>query len=169
MKPFCLVAAILICFPRLASAAIPEQVINSCLKTESTRDVRYIDLAPAMFASEEDEDTKRNTVTITHGRHTYGIWESTNSDEFGLVYNSASLPAAKMQRVGSEAPAPFDPYTAQWGEARHGKQTYLCITFNFQGLGQSGSFQNIRGTYAIDPRMPPKFYYAVGDIRTIKH
>ncbi|MDB5920871.1 MAG: hypothetical protein JWR40_5105 [Massilia sp.] len=54
------------------------------------------------------------------------------------------------------------------GEARFGKKQFLCITFNFAGLGQSGSFQNIRGLYLIEVSKPPKFYYTVGDMRAIR-
>ena len=168
MKRFRLVVTVFICIPVIANSAVPEQVINSCLKTQSTRNVRYIDVTPTAFSSEEDDDIKRNTTTIVHGRHKLGLWESTTSDDFGLVYDSSSIPAAKIERVGSAVPVPFDPFTAQWGKARHGKRTYLCITFNFQGLGQSGSFLNIRGTYAINPHKAPRFHYAVGDIRTIE-
>ena len=169
MKPHFLATVLLGSLPIFANAVVPREVINSCLKTESTQAVRYVEIILTSFTTEEDEDSKRNATTVNYGRHKYGVWESTNSDEFGLVYDSATIPASKIARIGSEAPAPFDPYTAQWGEARHGKQSYLCITFNFQGLGQSGSFQNVRGTYAIESRKAPKFYFAMGDIRKLKN
>lgn len=169
MKPQHLAAVMLSIVPALVNAAVPEQVINSCLKTESIQGVRYIGIATNSFTTEEDEYSKRSTTTVAHGRHKYGLWESTDSDEFGLVYDSTAISATKIERIGSDAPAPFDAYTAQWGEARYGKRSYLCITFNFQGLGQSGSFQNIRGTYTIDSRKSPKFYFAMGDIRKLKN
>ena len=169
MKTQLLVAAVCCCTPCFASAAVPEQIIYSCLKTQSTRDVHYVDLSPTNFSVEEDKDTKRNATTVVHRRHKYGIWESTDSDNFGLMFDSASIPVARVKQVGPIAPAPFVPYTALWGEARYRKHLYLCITFNFEGLGKSGSFQNVRGTYAVDLGKPTQFYFAAGDIRTIKN
>jgi hypothetical protein len=107
-------------------------------------------------------------TTLAYKRHVLGIWESTESEEFGLMYGSTSIPVAKIVKLGSGVRAAFTPYTAQWGEARFGKKQFLCITFNFAGLGQSGSFQNIRGLYLIDVSKPPKFYYTVGGIRAIR-
>lgn len=153
--------------PCWASSAPPQQIIDSCLKTEPVRNARYTDISPTRFTVEEDDDGKRTSTTLVYKRHSLGIWESTGSEEFGLMYDTASIPAAKIVKVGSEIPVAFTPYTAQWGEARYGKKRYLCITFNFPGLGQSGSFQNIRGLYLVDVSKPPKFYYTVGDIRAI--
>ena len=73
-----------------------------------------------------------------------------------------------MIKLSGEPPGVFTPYTSQWGGVRNAKQAYLCITINFEGLGQSGSFQNIRGVYLIDlKRRPATIYYLVGDVRTI--
>lgn len=30
-----------------------------------------------------------------------------------------------------------------------GKERYLCVSFNFEGLGRSGNFQNVRGGYLL--------------------
>jgi hypothetical protein len=162
-------ATIIGCSPCLASSAPPDKIVQSCLKTESVRGAVYTDIAPASFNVEEDVDRKRTSTTLAYRGHSLGIWESTESADFGLVYNSDTIPLARIVRSGPDAPAPFTPYTAQWGEARDGKTKYLCVTFNFPGLGESGSLQNIRGLYVIEAsRKPAQFYYAVGDIRAIK-
>jgi hypothetical protein len=103
-------------------------------------------------------DVNKPAITVFIGR--------VGSD--GLVYDLSKIPSTKIIKPGSESPAPFTPYTAQWGEARLEKNIYLCITFNFSGIAQSGSFQNIRGLYLTDISKPPKFYYTAGDIRKIK-
>jgi hypothetical protein len=150
------------------SAAPSEQVIDSCLKTEAVRGALYTQISPDTFTVDEDDSHKRTSTTLAHRRHRLGIWESTESEDFGLVFNTSIIPRAKIIKIGSDAPVAFSPYTAQWGEARYGKKSYLCITFNFPGLGESGSFQNIRGLYVIDVSKPPQFYYVVGDIRAIR-
>lgn len=164
-----LFAAMIACSPCLASSAPPEPIIHSCLKTESSRGAVYTDISPTDFTVEEDDRHKRTATTIVHRGRTLGIWESTESEEFGLVYGTAMIPLAKIIKVGQDAPALFTPYTAQWGAARYKAHRYLCITFNFPGLGESGSFQNRRGLYVIDARKPPKFYYTVGDVRAVQH
>jgi hypothetical protein len=161
-------ATVIGCSPCLASAAPSKQVVDSCLKTEAVRGAFYTRISPATFTVDEDDSHKRTSITVAHQRHRLGIWESTESEDFGLVFNTSIIPLAKIIRIGSDAPAAFTPYSVQWGEARDGKKSYLCITFNFPGLGESGSFQNIRGLYVIDVNKSPKFYYTVGDIRAIR-
>jgi hypothetical protein len=87
------------------------------------------------------------------------------------IRGDKKIPIRRVIQLGKDVPRAFNPYTAQWGEAHHAKNSYLCITFNFEGLGESGSFQNIRGVYLIATKAKrPRFFYAVGDIRkTGKH
>jgi hypothetical protein len=164
-----LLAGMIACSPCLAGSAPPAPIIHSCLKTASVRDAVYTDISPTDFTIEENDSHKRTATTLVHRGQTLGIWESSESEDFGLVFKTAKIPLAKIIKVGPDAPARFTPYTAQWGAARYGTHRYLCITFNFPGLGESGSFQNKRGLYLIDARKPPKFYYTVGDIRAVKH
>lgn len=167
MKALYLATAIACSASGLATSAVPQQVINSCMKTESTQHVSYVDLAPEDFSVDEDDSQNRTVTTMLHGRHRFGIWESTRSDAFGMIHNKARISSEKIKKLGSEVPAPFTPFTAQWGEARYRGHKYFCITFNFEGLGESGSFQNVRGLYAVDMSQPDKFYYTAGDIRHI--
>jgi hypothetical protein len=160
--------ATIACVSCLASAGPPNPIIHSCLKTESQSNAIYKDIAPATFNVDDASEDKRTSTTLAYRRHIVGIWQNTESENFGLVYDLSKVPLTKIIKLGSESPAPFTPYTAQWGEARLGKNIYLCITFNFSSIGQSGSFQNIRGLYLIDMSKPPKFYYTAGDIRKIK-
>lgn len=151
-------------------AATPSsQAIDACLKTESTRTAHYTEFSATNFNVEEDEDLQLTATTFKHRDQTLGLWETAKPKDFGLVYNTSKVTRNKVVAIGTDSPMPFDPYTAQWGEVRHGRNRYLCITFNFPGLGQSGSFQNVRGLYLIDVGKPPKFYYTVGDIRAFKN
>jgi hypothetical protein len=167
MKTLFFVAAIA-CVSCLANAGPPTPIIHSCLKTESLGNATYTDISPASFNVDDASDDKRTSTTLVYRRHIVGIWQAVESEDFGLIYDLKKIPSAKIIKLGAELPVPFTPYTAQWGEARFGKDLYLCITFNFPGIGESGSFQNVRGLYLIDMSKPPKFYYTVGDIREIK-
>jgi hypothetical protein len=151
-----------------SSYAIPSsQVIQSCLRTEAvTPDVRYVDINPKSFNEEEDKARQTTSTTISfHGKEV-GMWKTIDSKNFGVVYRDRKIPTKRVIKLGSHVPSAFNPYTAQWGEARDAKHTYVCITFNFEGLGESGSFQNIRGLYLIETTSTgPKVFYTVGDIR----
>lgn len=151
-------------------AATPSaQAIDACLKTDSVQAAHYTEFSVTNFNVEEDEVLQRTSTTFKRRGQTMGLWESEKPKDFGLVYNTSIVTHKNIIAMGADRPVPFDPYTAQWGEVRHRRNRHLCITFNFPGLGESGSFQNVRGLYMIDVARPAKFYYTVGDIRKIKN
>lgn len=64
-----------------------------------------------------------------------------------------------------DAPAAFNPYDAMCGVAQEGKKSYICATFNLDGLGKSGNFQNVRGLYVIERRKHAHApFYSIGNI-----
>ena len=64
-----------------------------------------------------------------------------------------------------KAPEAFNPYEAIWGEVGAGGKSYMCATFNFDGVGTSGSFQNVRGLYLIERSALAKtVFYTSGNI-----
>jgi hypothetical protein len=150
-------------------ASPSKQITDSCLKTETIPgDTTYKDLSPSSFYVEEDSDRNIVSKTILHRNQYFGMWERTSSDEFGLVLNDREVPVAEVKTLNGKPPTIFVPYTSWWGEVRNAKEAYLCITFNFGGFGESGSFQNVRGVYIFDlNRQPASIYYLVGDVRTL--
>lgn len=89
---------------------------------------------------------------------------------FGIVYGKTLFPAKQIQRLNQARPKPFQVELAVYGVVRQAGSRYLCITFNFEGLGQSGSFQNVRGLYLIETSAKPmRTFYTVGDIRRYRH
>lgn len=78
-----------------------------------------------------------------------------------MVFNGKETPLSRVSRLNKRnAPEVSNPYEAVWGEAREGKKSYICATFNFDGLGKSGSFQNVRGLYLIDRNARAQFFTA---------
>lgn len=150
-----------------AHATPSREVLDTCLQTKTVfPKAPYVDLTPHEFLVEEDEDRNITSTTFVHNNKSFGLWENVKSHNFGMVLNGHEIPASDVQRLSKHAPSAFNPYTSLWGEIRTMAQTYLCVTYNFEGLGESGSFQNIRATYILDlGARPPKIYYAVGDIR----
>lgn len=128
-----------------------QDVTKTCVSAESTSArVKYAEVTVHEILEAEDEDTKRTEITVRSGSDKFGVWQSSSPDSFGLVYNGREIPLSSVARLSSEMPVPFNPYLARWGLITEGVRSYLCITFNFDGLGRSGSFQNVRGVYLID-------------------
>ncbi|TWI63422.1 hypothetical protein IP91_03392 [Pseudoduganella lurida] len=128
--------------------------------------VLYTSLAANAFEVMEDEDAGKIHITLQHGRDKVGIWEVKNSQEFGLIFNGKEMPLALIERLDhGEPPAVFNPYEAIWGKAHEGRESYICTTFNFGGLGKSGTFQNRRGLYLIERRPHPgAIFYTTGKV-----
>lgn len=169
MKEF-LVAVLLYCFYDQSEAKPSQKIIDSCLNTESTsKTVTYHELERSGFSIEEDEDARKISTTMSYGKNKAGVWEVRSSKTFGLVFNGKEIPLKKVIRLDQRhPPSEFNIYKAVWGEAREGGAKYLCITFNFDGIGQSGSFQNVRGVYLIDQKAHAfRPFYLVGEVRRI--
>lgn len=135
-----------------ADARPSPAVVDTCLRTESVSpEVRYTLITADAFQVTEDEEGGKTDITLRHGRDTVGTWEVKKPQSFGLVFNGKETPLARVARLDKrKLPTAFNPYEAMWGEAREGSKSYICVTFNFDGLGKSGSFQNVRGLYLIE-------------------
>ncbi|MFC7652742.1 hypothetical protein ACFQT4_11120 [Pseudoduganella danionis] len=87
-----------------------------------------------------------------------------------LVYSKKiyHLSAARPIPSSLEIPHHFSPALATWDRIREGETSYLCVGFNFDGLGHSGSMQNLRGGFLLQlGSNNTKLYYIEGDVRRI--
>lgn len=158
---------VLATFSFQASAKPSAGVVDACLRTESAaQHVHYTRIATEAFHVTEDEAAGKTDITLRHGKDTIGTWEVQKPPTFGLVFNKKQTSLAHVTRLDkNQAPAPFSPYEAMWGIVREGRASYVCATFNFDGLGKSGSFQNVRGLYLIERGMTSsKIFYTVGNV-----
>lgn len=165
MKSTMLLSAILIA-PVGALAQPDASVLATCVKAESTsRPARYTPIPAGQLFVTEDDTAQRTETTIRHGQETIGIWTTSSPHRFGLLYNGNSIPADRIERLSSAKPSAFAPQLAMWGIVDAGARSYACITFNFDGLGQSGSFQTVRGMYLIErKKRRARSYYAIGRV-----
>ena len=150
-----------------AGAKPSPAVVDACLRTESVSPkVRYSPIPADAFHVAEDEEAGKTETTLRHGPDTVGIWEVKKPRAFGLVFNGKETPLARVTRLDKrKVPEIFNPYEAIWGEAREGSKSYICATFNFDGLGKSGSFQNVRGLYLIERSVHSSAtFYTAGNI-----
>ena len=150
-----------------AGAKPSPALVDACLRTASeSPKVRYTPILADAFQVTEDEEARKTDITLRHGLDTVGTWEVKKPRAFGLVFNGKETPLARVTRLDKrKAPAVFNPYEAIWGEAREGNKSYICATFNFDGMGKSGRFQNARGLYLIERSARAKFvFYTAGNI-----
>jgi hypothetical protein len=161
---FCIAGMILVSTCIIAVAQPSREVIETCVKNaSSTPRVTYTRTPANAVEITKDEDAKQTETTIRYGKDVIGTWEAASSPHFGLTYNGKQIPLNQAVPLSSEVASEFNPLLAMWGAIREGAKSYICITFNFEGLGQSGSFQSVRGIYLID-RTERNFhaYYTVG-------
>ena len=154
-------------FSSQAIAKPSTAVVDACVRTESTaRHVRYTPIETGAFHVTEDGEAGKTDTTLRHGKDTIGTWEVQKPPAFGLLFNGKETSLAHVIRLDrSQAPVPFSPYLAMWGIVRDGQTSYVCITFNFDGLGRSGTFQNVRGLYLIERKTTSRnIFYAIGNI-----
>lgn len=174
MRSF-LIAALLCSMIPSVYAKIPSQrVIDACLLTETrtAKGVKYTYIAKTGITENEvdnldNKDEKKTSTVIDIGKDEFGVWKTVSPKAYGLVYNGKEIDIRKVKSLTKRAkPTEIDVGMTSAGIAKEGADTFVCVAFLFEGLGQSGSFQNVRGAYIIDKKakvfMP---YYVVGDIR----
>jgi hypothetical protein len=150
----------------LAHAQPSKDVISTCVKSESTSPkISYAAITADTYYINEDDRTKRTETTFRHRSDVLGTWKGAPPDTFGLIYNTQRIPLARVKRLSKAVPSSFDTNLAIWGLIREGRRSYLCIAFNFEGLGQSGSFQSVHGVYLIERTTRPlRAFYTVGRV-----
>lgn len=150
-----------------AAAKPSAALVSACLHTASASSkVRYTSIAADSFHVTEDEEAGITHTTFRHGTDTVGTWEVKKPRAFGLLINGKKTSLVQVTRLDKrKAPEEFSPYEAIWGEARARGKSYICATFNFDGVGKSGSFQHVRGLYLIERSARAKtVFYTSGNI-----
>lgn len=64
-------------------------------------------------------------------------------------------------------PTELNPYVAEWGTVTAASGAFVCVSFPFGALGQSGSFQKNRSAYLMPltgPKNARRLYSAIGKI-----
>ena len=150
----------------LCTAKPTTEAIEACVKGESVgATAMYAEIVVNEYNDTEDNESSKTVTTFRHGKESIGVWQTAKPKRFGLTYNQKEVGLNLVRRLSSEEPAPFDPYRAIWGTITSGPKSYVCIAFNFDGIGQSGTFQAVRGVYLFE-RNTPSFrpYYTVGRV-----
>jgi len=143
-----------------------EAVVKSCLRGEAvSTKVSYRALPNQEVLSQDNYKPGYNAIYYVEiGGNEIGYAEGVNKQ--AIIYADRLYPLESAIVIKSDGiqlkATQFNPNLAEWGQIREQKNHYLCVSFNFDGLGRSGSYQKVRGGYLLDMgKRNRKLYYDV--------
>lgn len=148
-----------------AQAAKPSaSVVKACLQGESQGHATWTSIATNEVASDDDFQRGYKATIFTVNGRDVGYAEKPGRD--ALIWGRTVVPLRRAAALNQppETPSTFTPTLADWSTVKQGSQRFLCVNFNFDGLGRSGSFQKVHGLYLMSiPRgkAKPTLYYGV--------
>jgi hypothetical protein len=148
-----LIIIIVLSIPAYAKNA-SEAIIQSCLKNKpKSSSIILKNLNTSQVAEEDDYKNGYNAPYLfEYKKREIGYAEKNNNEKAiihdGNIYNLKSALAIGNNK--DVTPSEFTPSLAAWSILLSNQGKYLCVSFNFDGIGQSGSYQNVRGGYLLD-------------------
>ncbi|VWD15214.1 hypothetical protein BLA39750_03503 [Burkholderia lata] len=142
-------------------------LVKSCLMAQSVSPSIAIQDINTNEVSQEGDyaDGFNASYVVKHEGADVGYAEGKSTQALiyaGKLYRlSAAIPVGNN---GGIKPTAFNPALAEWSMATVGRQRYLCVSFNFDGLGRSGAYQNVRGGYLLNANTKD-LYFVVRDVR----
>jgi hypothetical protein len=144
-----------------------ENIVKSCLLAHaSAPSVTILHLNPREFSQEDDyADGFNATCKFKYNGADAGYAER-KSDRALIYLNkiytlTTALPVGDNHKI---TPSEFEPTLAQWSIVKKKREKFFCVSFNLEGLGQSGNFQNVVGGYLINTRTKEMFF-VVRDVK----
>lgn len=151
-------------------AATPsKQLIYSCLSSEPTVSSIHLTVIPTTEILEEDDylpGYRANYFQFKGKDVGYAVSGTRN----GIVYSKRIYLLAKATRLltNKVIPVEINPNLANFSILSDAKGRYLCVSDNLDGIGRSGSYQNVRYGYLLSLNKEKKLYFAADDIRNFK-
>lgn len=166
MKLISFSATIMIAFGIAHATPPDENLVKSCLLAQS--------VAPSIIIKILDNEKITQENGYANGFNASYMFKYRGVDagyaegktDQALIYSGKLYRLSRAAMLGDNhgiKPSAFNPTLAQWSVARSGGQQYFCVSFNFDGLGQSGSFQNVHGAYLLNAKSK-KLYFVVRDV-----
>jgi hypothetical protein len=144
-----------------------ENLVKSCLQAQSVTPsitIRKIN-ADEVFQEDDYADGFNASYIFKYKNADVGYAEKRS--DLALIYSGKLYRLSHSTPLGNNGeikPAAFNPTLAQWSIAKEGRHQYLCVSFNFDGLGRSGSFQHVHGGYLLNSKTK-NLYFVVRDIK----
>lgn len=161
---FCLLVT-----PHVQAAEPSRAAIYSCLLGRSISPTVTLDELPTHeILSQNDYRSGYNaTYYFKVGGKDIGYAEK--GDRYGIIFahDIHMANTAKLLIDTTVQPTAFNPSLADWSKISDATGQYLCASFNFEGLGRSGSFQRVRGGYLLSMQAAKhsrKLFFVVANI-----
>ncbi|USX12801.1 hypothetical protein NHH88_24400 [Oxalobacteraceae bacterium OTU3CAMAD1] len=146
-----------------------KMVILSCLAAQAmSPSVKWRPIATDKIYTEEDykDGFDATYYVISDGKQ---VGYAERGEEKAIIYGDHIFPIvqARMLPGFNVPPTKLNPFSADWATVDDKSGSYLCVSFPFGVLGQSGSFQNYRSAYLIavdDNKGRPGLFSATGSI-----
>ena len=142
-----------------------DDVVKACLQSESHGGATLTPIATNEVTSDDEFQGGYKATTFTVNGRDVGYAEKEGRD--GLIWGRIVVPLKLATPLDQppEAPSTFTPLLADWSTINQGSQRFLCVNFNFDGLGRSGSFQKVHGLYLMNipqrVKAKPALFYGV--------
>jgi hypothetical protein len=143
-----------------------EDAIDACLKLNASGRATYSKIDTSAFQSEDKYKGGYQATLFSDKGQRIGYAEKSGKDD-ALIWGRWLVPLASALPLNDKAddPSEFTPMLAMWGHVKDGEQRLLCINFNFDGIGRSGSFQSVHGLYLMpiqtSKKTKPDLYFGV--------
>ncbi|GJI96077.1 hypothetical protein RugamoR57_27950 [Duganella caerulea] len=156
-----------------APAAEPSRAaILSCLSARAvSSSVTWKALPTAEINSQDDYQDGFNATyyLVAQGKE---IGYAEKGAAKGILFDHKIYPMEMARALpGFEVrPTELNPYIAEWGTVKDASGRFMCVSFPFGTLGQSGSFQQNRSAYLVALTASKKariLYSATGHIDLI--
>lgn len=148
--------------------ALPDaNVVKSCLLADS------INASVAVRSLNADEIVQQGNYDVgldapfTFKDQGVEVGYAESKADQALIYSRKLYRLSKAERLSGNhdfKPVAFNPLLAEWSIGREGTRQYFCVSVNFDGLGRSGTFQNVRAGYLLDTKTR-RLYFVVRDVR----
>lgn len=157
-----------------AVAQVPESIVRSCVLLESDETgVEYSEIDDRGTVS-DDEIQGYSLFSYKHRGMVFGYATANKGSRDLIVIGNQKTPILQAKKLGPDRPRRIDSSKAVYSIITKDKKSYFCIASNFDGLGRSGSFQNLRQAYVAPLKIihgnliTDVVYYGVRDIRNLK-
>lgn len=154
-------------------AAEPSQeVIRSCLSAQTiSSSVDWKAIPTEKINSQDDYRDGYNAIYYLdmQGKD---IGYAVKGKSRAIVFDHKIYPVDSARELAGFATQPMElnPYVAEWGTVKDARGKFVCISFPYGALGQSGRFQEKRSAYLMSltgSKNARVLYSATGNIDAI--
>jgi hypothetical protein len=151
----------------------PNPVVESCLAFSPASSRVTLDEFSGPEMISDDATRGYSTFAYKYEGERVGYSSSTKKSTDLIFLGNKSSPISKAKSIDGVRPEKLEPAKADFGIVRYSSNDYLCVSSNFDGIGRSGSFQNVRMAYILPiwkglGKTPSELYFSVRDIRTFE-